>query len=74
MNYTTFAQIHENDLKQLLLQYPFLREELVKRTISYDDDVKIFLECALRTVDYLKKVPDETINKIIFSMTFAKFD
>lgn len=47
---------------------------MIKRTISYDDDLKIFLESALKTIDYLQGVPDETINKIIFSMTFAKFD
>lgn len=29
---------------------------------------------ALRKVDYLIDVPEETINKIIFQMTFAKFD
>ena len=54
--------------------YPFFREELVKRTIRYDDDLKIFIESALKTIEYLEKVPDDTINKIIFSMTFAKFD
>lgn len=46
----------------------------MKRTIRYDDDLKIFLESILKTVDYLQGVPEETINKIIFSMTFAKFD
>lgn len=54
--------------------YPFFKKELISRSISYDDDLKIFLESALKTIDYLKDVPDETINKIIFSMTFAKFD
>ena len=47
---------------------------MIKRTIRYDDDLKIFLESALKTIEYLQAVPDETINKIIFSMTFAKFD
>jgi CRP-like cAMP-binding protein len=32
------------------------------------------LESALKTIDYLHNVPDDVINKIIFSMTFAKFD
>lgn len=47
---------------------------MINRTIRYDDDLKIFLESALKTIDYLQEVPDETINKIVFSMTFAKFD
>lgn len=47
---------------------------MINRSLQYDDDLKIFLESALRTIDYLKDVPDETVNKIIFSMTFAKFD
>ena len=34
----------------------------------------MFLGTALRKVDYLEDVPEDTINKIIFMMTFAKFD
>ena len=45
-----------------------------KRAISYDDDWKIFIESALRTIEYLENVPDNTINKIIFSMSFVKFE
>ena len=61
-------------MNNLFETYTFFREELVKRTIRYDDDLKIFIESALKTIEYLEKVPDDTINKIIFSMTFAKFD
>jgi CRP-like cAMP-binding protein len=58
----------------LFNKYPFFKDELVKRTIRYDDDLKIFLESALKTIEYFDKVPDETINQVIFSMSFAKFD
>jgi hypothetical protein len=58
----------------LFNQYKFLKDEMIKRTIKYDDDLKIFLESTLNTIDYLQGVPEETINKIIFSMVFAKFD
>ena len=34
----------------------------------------MFLECALKTIDYLSDVPDETITKIIYSLTFTKFE
>ena len=47
---------------------------MVKRAIRYDDNFKILIESALQTIDYLNGVPDETINRIIFSMTFAKFE
>lgn len=73
-NYTTLGKISYENVRVLFEQYPFFKDELIKRTISYDDDLKIFLESALKTIDYLKGVPEETINKIIFSMTFAKFD
>lgn len=73
-NYTTLGKIAESEVKNLFETYPFLKEELTKRTITYDDDLKIFLESALKTIDYLKDVPEKTINRIIFSMTFAKFD
>lgn len=73
-NYTTLGKISESEVSNMFEQYPFFREELVKRTIRYDDDLKIFLESALKTIEYLHGVPEETINKIIFSMTFAKFD
>jgi len=73
-NYTTLGKIPEDEIKTLFELYPFFKKELVKRTVRYDDDLKIFLESILKTIDYLQGVPDETINKIIFSMTFAKFD
>ena len=73
-NYTTLGKIRESDVYSIFEQYPFFREELVKRTIRYDDDLKIFLESALKTIDYLHGVPEETITKIIFSLRFAKFD
>lgn len=73
-NYTTLGKISQNEVYNLFNDYPFFKEELIKRSIRYDDDLKIFLESALKTIDYLHGVPEETINKIIFSMTFAKFD
>lgn len=73
-NYTTLGKIPKAEIDALFELYPFFKDQLVQRTIRYDDDLKIFLESALKTIDYLNGVPDETINKIIFSMTFAKFD
>lgn len=32
------------------------------------------MECSLKTIDYLKNIPDEAIVKIIFGLEFAKFD
>lgn len=54
--------------------FEFFKEEIIKRTIRYDDNQKLFLECALKTIDYLSDVPDETITKIIYSLTFTKFE
>jgi CRP-like cAMP-binding protein len=73
-NYTTLALLSEKEVESLFEIYPFFKAELIKRTIRYDDDLKIFLESALKTIDYLQGVPEETITKIIFSMTFASFD
>jgi len=73
-NYTTLGKIPEVEVKQLFETFPFFKQELINRTIRYDDDLKIFLESTLKTIDYLKEVPEHTINKIVFSMTFAKFD
>jgi len=73
-NYTTLGKIPEAEVENLFSSYPEYKEELIHKTIRYDDDLKIFLESALRTIDYLDGVPDKTLNKIIFSMTFAKFD
>ena len=73
-NYTTLGLMSENDLLNIFEVYPFFRHELIQRTIRYDDDLKVFLESAMRSIDYLKGVPDDVICKIVFSMTFAKFD
>tara|TARA_B110000285_G_C15125741_1_gene620126 strand:+ start:2053 stop:2655 length:603 start_codon:yes stop_codon:yes gene_type:complete len=68
------AKLHRSDLESLFADFPFFKEEIIKRTIRYDDNQKLFLECALKTIDYLSDVPDETITKIIYSLTFTKFE
>lgn len=73
-NYCTLGKIPKDDVYEVLEMFPFVKTELLKRTCQYDDDVKMFLECALKTIPYLRDVPDDTINKLIYSMTFAKFD
>ena len=52
-NYTTLGKIPETEVMALFETYPFFKEELITRTIRYDDDLKIFLESALKTIDYL---------------------
>ena len=49
-------------MNDLMLAYPFFREQLTRRCIGYDDDLKIFLQSALQTIEYLKDVPESTIN------------
>lgn len=41
-NYTTLGRISQGEVENLFDVFPFFREELVKRTIRYDDDLKIF--------------------------------
>ena len=55
-------------------EFPFFKQKLKERIIRYDDNLKLFLECSLKTIDYLKNIPNETITEIIFSIEFAKFD
>ena len=52
-NYTTLGKISKQDVETLFTRFPFFRQELIKRTIRYDDDLKIFLESALKTIEYL---------------------
>lgn len=61
-NYTTIGKISKEDVDFLLGEFPFFKTELIKRTIRYDDDLKLFLESTLKTIEYLHNVPDETIS------------
>ena len=73
-NYCTLGKIAKDDVYELFEMFPFVKADLLKRTCQYDDDVKMFLECALKAIPYLRDVPEETINRLVYSMTFAKFD
>ena len=73
-HYTTLGKISKEEVENLFTEFPFFKNELIKRTIRYDDDQKLFLESTLKTIDYLKNVPETTISQIIFSLKFAKFD
>lgn len=72
--YTTLSMINEKEVINLFKKFPFIKQELFKRSIKYDDDQKLFLEGVLKKIDYLKDAPSESLNKIVFSLTFAKFD
>ena len=73
-NYTTLGKLSKQHLNDLFVTFPFLQDEMIKKILKYDDDIKIFLERCLKNIEYLHGVPDETIHKIIYSMHFAKFD
>lgn len=73
-HYTILGAISKEKMDGLFKEFPFFKHKLVQRTNRYDDNLKLFLECSLKTIDYFKSVPDETITKIIYSVEFAKFD
>lgn len=74
IHYSILGKISKDKLEVLFKEFPFFKQKLKERINTYDDDLKLFLECALKTIDYMQGVPDETITEIIFSVEYAKFD
>ena len=50
--------------------YPFFKESIMDNITRYDDQLKIFLMTALRDIDYLADIDEETIQAIALSMKF----
>ena len=47
---------------------------MIKRIERYDDNLKLFLESSLKTIEYFQGIPEETLTEIIYSLEFKKFD
>lgn len=52
-NYTTIGSISNANMTEIFLKYPELKTLMIERIKEYDDNLKIFFEKALTSIDYL---------------------
>jgi len=67
-NYGACGLINLKGLHQLTVNYPKLKKVLMMQMLHYDDGVRLFLNTALRRIDYLKDAKEETISNLAYAM------
>lgn len=66
-NYTTLGKISTFKMNEAFAKFPDLKTFMIERIKEYDDNLKIFFERALCSIDYLQGVQSEVMNELIFS-------
>ena len=69
-NYCTIGKLQVDTIYEMCSNYPFFKESIMDNITRYDDQLKIFLMTALRDIDYLADIDEETIQAIALSMKF----
>ena len=69
-NYSTWAQIEQEDFKGIMVMYPFIKKTMEKHMrIDYRDKWKTFIKRSLRNIDYLSEgIPDVIIDEISYML------
>ena len=56
-NFTTLAKMTAEDFENLLSKFPSLKELFLERVEEYDENLKLFFERALLSIDFLNDIP-----------------
>lgn len=47
-------------------KFPDLKLDMIENIKDYDDNLKIFFEKALTSIDYMQGIPVDAMNELIF--------
>jgi hypothetical protein len=63
------GKISGENFEEILSKFPEFKNLMLERVKDYDDNLKIFFEKALMSIDYMQGIPMDTMNELIFSFT-----
>ena len=68
------AQLSEKKFDELSMKYPALMEDLKSNIYNYEDNLKLFKEKCLMSIEYLKGIPKPIIHEIMYKMVSKTFE
>lgn len=68
-NFSTLGKISGVNFEELISKFPEIKNLMIDRVKDYDDNLKIFFEKALTSIDYMQGIPEDAMNEMIFSFT-----
>ena len=63
------GKISGEHFEEIISKFPELKNLMIERVKEYDDNLKIFFEKALTSIDYMQGIPADAMNELIFSFT-----
>lgn len=68
-NFSTLGKISGEDFEDIMSKFPEFHNIMIEKVKDYDDNLKIFFEKALTSIDFMEGIPTEAMNELIFSFT-----
>ena len=73
-NYCTLAKLSKKNFDDMMGRHPDMLEKFKHKIYHYDDNVKLFLEKSLQSIDYLQSVPYQVKHELIYKMKKFNFE
>jgi CRP-like cAMP-binding protein len=72
-NYCTMAKMSKVHFDELIYKYPKLVPKFKEKIFHYDDNVKLFLEKSLDSIEYLKNTSNEIKHELLYKLKKLNF-
>ncbi|CDW87072.1 cyclic nucleotide-binding protein [Stylonychia lemnae] len=73
-NYCTLAKLSKEHFEEMIHKTPQLLDKFKTKIYHYDDNVKLFLEKQLDSIDYLQSVPFQTKHDLMYKLKKMNFE
>ena len=67
-NYCVTAMLHKSDFDELVERFPDFYAKLRKHSRRYKDDRRKQLKEAIRRITYLRELPEETVEEMLYTL------
>ena len=57
----------------ILLEFPYLKDELKKKIYTYEDRMKKFIVKSIDQVEYFKNIEEAPLHDIMYNLTVQKY-
>ena len=73
-NYCVTAMLHRKDFTEIVERFPDFHDKLKRHSVTYKDDLKMQLKGAIMRTSYLKSLPDEIVDDMIYALRQEQFE
>jgi len=74
LNYCTIAQLDRDHFKEITKQHPEVITKMKEGLREYQDNYKLFVKRMVLSIPYLRQLPDQIVEEILYSLKQDHYD